>query len=337
MGLRTVREIGNCIEKLVAESRQGAPAAHPPQETPQAAPKEPAAGSDGEEARTPPSPIGGSIKRLILEEVALPRGTTQPLSLGPGREVAVLRMHPGSVLAADLCRHLEGKWKVQPLPLDCLGQGAGALDLRTSRGAQGAAQRLKEAQSLAGLVLVLEGEPQSGLLGPEDIAAFLTGFFACFKVLMSSKNKAFCLLLHRGVPPESPEGVTGEGVLGMFLAAAQEYPSVLFRSVSLDTSTDLQSALDHALDTGNPIIQWIYHGQEAFSIKASHAPLAMTDRSGLELGAEDVVVISGGAKGVTWHIARALAPFKPRMVLLGRTALDPAASYGALRSGGRSC
>jgi NAD(P)-dependent dehydrogenase (short-subunit alcohol dehydrogenase family) len=118
----------------------------------------------------------------------------------------------------------------------------------------------------------------------------------------------------------------------MFLAAAHEYPSVLFRSVSLDTNTDFPSAMDRALDAGNPIIQWIYHGQEAFSIKASHAPLSLTGRSGLELGPEDVVVISGGAKGVTWHIARALAAFQPRIVLLGRTELNPAASYSALRN-----
>jgi NAD(P)-dependent dehydrogenase (short-subunit alcohol dehydrogenase family) len=240
-------------------------------------------------------------------------------------------MSPHSVLASDLCRHLEGKWKAKPLPLDCLAQG-GALDMRTSQGAQNASRKIREARSLAGLVLVLEGGPQPVLSGAEDVSAFLTGFFGCLKGLMNSKSKPFCLLVLRGVLPESPEGVAGEGVLGMFLAAAHEYPSVLFRSVSLDTNTDFPSAMDRALDTGNPIIQWTYHGQEAFSIKASHAPLSLTGRSGLELGPEDVVVISGGAKGVTWHIARALAAFKPRIVLLGRTELNPAASYSALRN-----
>ena len=45
-------------------------------------------------------------------------------------------------------------------------------------------------------------------------------------------------------------------------------------------------------------------------------------------------MISGGARGVTYRIARALAPFKPRVVLLGRTELDPAAAYGTLRNAG---
>jgi len=272
VGLRTVREIANRIEELAGRPGKGAPAAEPLQDAPAAAPKDLAAASAGVEARPPREPV----KRMVLEEVTLPRGAVHPPALEPGQEVAVLRMHPRSALAADVSRHLEGKWKVQPLHLDCLGQGdGGAFDLRTSEGAQNAAQKLKEARSLAGLVLVLEGEPPSALSGAEDSAAFLTGFFRCFKVLMSFKSRPFCLTLLRGVQPETPAAVAGEGILGMFLAAAHEYPSVLLRSVSLDTRTDFQSAMGQALDTGNPIIQWIYHDQEAFSIKASHAPFLL--------------------------------------------------------------
>ena len=136
----------------------------------------------------------------------------------------------------------------------------------------------------------------------------------------------------RGVHPHTSGGVAGEGILGMFLAAAQEYSSVLFRTVALDASTELSSALDRAFDAGNPVIQQIYSGQEAFSLKASSEPLSLPEKPTLELGPEDVVVISGGARGVTWHIAKALAPFRSRVVLLGRTALDPAAAYETLRS-----
>jgi NAD(P)-dependent dehydrogenase (short-subunit alcohol dehydrogenase family) len=270
---------------------------------------------------------------MVLEETPLPLDALRPLNLAPGQEVAVLRMSPRSALAAVASRYLEEKWKAKPLLLDCQSHGdGGAFDLRTSEGAQKAAQKLKDARALAGLVLVLEKDSSSVLSGPEDIAAFLAGYFRCLKTVMNSTSKPFCMVLLRGVQPETAEAVTGEGILGMFLAAAHEYPSVLFRSVSLDTGTDFPRAMDRALDTGNPTIQWIYHGQEVFSLKASHAPLSLTGRSGLELGSEDVVVISGGAKGVTWHVARALAAFKPRIVLLGRTELNTAASYSALRN-----
>ncbi len=33
--------------------------------------------------------------------------------------------------------------------------------------------------------------------------------------------------------------------------------------------------------------------------------------------------MSGGATGISAHLAGSLAPFKPRLVFLGRTALDP--------------
>jgi len=327
IGLRTVREIAGGIEKLAGKTGKGTSAEQRLDCTPPAPPMDIAGESAAEDVRQKES-----IKRLILEEVALPLAAFNPLTLEPGQELAVLRTHPRSVLAADLSRLLEDRFGARPLHLDCLGQGEGGMfDLRTPEGAQNAAQRLKEAQSLAGLVLVLEGESESPLWGTEEIPAFLTGFFGCLKALMGSKNKTFCLILLRGVQPQRPEAVAGEGILGMFLAAAQEYSSVLFRSVALDTRTDLKSALDRALDTGNPLIQWIYHDQEAFSIKASNEPLSLTREPKLELGAEDVVVISGGAKGVTYRIARALAPFKPRVVLLGRTELDPAAAYGTLR------
>jgi NAD(P)-dependent dehydrogenase (short-subunit alcohol dehydrogenase family) len=149
---------------------------------------------------------------------------------------------------------------------------------------------------------------------------------------MSSKNKAFCLSLLQGVHPDTTEGVTGEGVLGMFLATAQEYPSMLFRSVALDTRTELESVFDVVLDTGNPVVELIYRDKQAFSIKASDAPISLTREPELELETGDVIVVSGGAQGVTYRIARALAPFKVRLVLLGRTELDPAAAYGTLQN-----
>ena len=327
VGLRTVREIANCIEGLAGLTEKEAPAEQP-LDHPSLDPPTDLANESLEDVRQKQP-----IKRLVLEEVGLPTAAINPLTLEPGQTVAVLRMHPRSVPAADLSRFLESRFEARLLHLDCLGQSEnGMFDLRTTQGAQNAAQRLKEAPSLAGLVLVLEGESDSGLSGTEDTAAFLTGFFGCLKSFMSSKNRAFCLSLLRGVQSHTAEALAAEGILGMFLAAAHEYESMLFRSVALDTRTDFKGALDQALDTGNPLIQLIYHDQEVFSIKASNAPLSLTRAPELELGAGDVIVISGGAKGVTYRIARALAPFKPRIVLLGRTELDPAAAYSTLRN-----
>jgi NAD(P)-dependent dehydrogenase (short-subunit alcohol dehydrogenase family) len=151
---------------------------------------------------------------------------------------------------------------------------------------------------------------------------------------MESKNRVFSLSLLRGIQSHAFDAAAAEGVLGMFLAATHEYPSMLLRSVALESRTDVQNALDFALDTGNPIIEVSYHDQKPFTINATNAPLSLTRPPEIVLGAGDVVVISGGAKGVTYRIAQALAPFKPRIVLLGRTELDPAAAYDSLRNAG---
>jgi len=323
VGLRTVQEIADCIERLAGKPGEKVSAEQPPDTPPMDVANEPAADIRQEK----------SIDRLVLKEVGLPPAVIKPLTLETGQTIAVLRMDPKSGLAADLSRLLETRFEANLLHLDCLGQSEnGKFDLRTAQGAQNAAQKLKEAQSLAGLILVMEGESHSVLSGTEETATFLTGFFSCLKSLMRSKNKAFALSLLRDVQPDTTEAVAGEGILGMFLAAALEYDSMMFRSVTLDNSTDFESALDRAFDTGNPLIQLIYHDQDVFSLKATNAPLSLTNEPELELGSGDVIVISGGAQGVTYRIARALAPFKPRIVLLGRTEVDTAAAYTTLRN-----
>jgi NAD(P)-dependent dehydrogenase (short-subunit alcohol dehydrogenase family)/acyl carrier protein len=331
VGLRTVRDIGNCIEKLASNNGQvftETRAAGSVEDMPPGADLSIGiTGVPGGERVLAKS----SIKRLILEETPFPRRTLTPLTLEPAQGVAVISNDPRSPLSTDLCRILGRRFGATPLNLDCLGRGGGILDLRTPEGAKLAAQRLDGARSLAGLVLVMDGDSRTVLSGMKDVPAFLGGFFSCFKSLMRSKRKAFCLLVQRGFRPHTPEGVAGEGVLGMFLAASHEYPSMLFRSLVLDVRTEIEGALNTALDTGNPVIQCIFHEQEAFSVKAANHPLSLMDKLELKLDTEDVVVISGGAKGVAWHIARALAPYRPRVVLLGRTELDTFEAYAALR------
>lgn len=323
IGLRTVKEIAETIAKLA-----GRPGSMPPAR--ESAEKMPSAASpvttDDPQRSTTADRSDGDIRRLVFEETELPPAPLEPLRLDPGQQVAVLTMNPGSSLVADLYGGLENKFKARPITLDCAGNSnGGRFDLRTPEGARRAAEELVNAESLAGLILVLEAGTESVLSGTEEIPAFLTGFFVCLQKLLNSKNKAFCLCLLRGIQAHTPEAHTAEGILGMFLAADQEYASVLFRRVDMDTRTNFHYALDRALDTGNPLVQLICRDRATFSIKATHEPLPLPGGRELQLKAGDVVVISGGAKGVSYRLARALAAFKPRLVLLGRTGLEPAA------------
>ena len=333
VGLRTVKEIADCIAGLAEKSSQPAAATS---STDQTVPADMADMVDkADESSLPDTDQETSLKRLILKETPLSTSAGTPLSLEPGQDVVVFSVKPDSTLTADLTRQLESRFGARVMRIDCLGPGKdNPCDLRTDEDAQKASELVAKTQSLAGIVLVIEGDLESELSDPTDTAAFLSGYFNCFKHLMSSKQKAFCLCLSQAVSPRKPSAVLAEGVLGMFLAASLEYSSMLFRSVTLDKETHFETALDQALDAQNPLIQLIYHDQEAFSVKATNEPLVLGDTPDVKLGNGDVIVISGGAKGVTYRIARALAPFKPRIVLLGRTELDPAAAYGTFRKTG---
>jgi hypothetical protein len=105
---------------------------------------------------------------------------------------------------------------------------------------------------LAGLVLVLDEAANAAIQDIEAIPARLAEFFGAMQQLVSSPDRKFCLLITRGAGDADPAAMVVEGVRGMFLDAALEYDSVLFRSVALDGDTDLRPgsnrpSLDHSL------------------------------------------------------------------------------------------
>ena len=212
-----------------------------------------------------------------------------------------------------------------PRVLDLSGQ----FDLRSPEDAAQAAQHLATA-SLAGLVLVLDETANAAIQDIEGIPALLTGFFGAMQQLVSSPHRKFCLLITRGAGDADPAAVVVEGVRGMFLDAALEYDSVLFRSVALDGDTDLEAGLKQALSLDHSLAEIRFHGQEAFTVEGHVQPLSVLDPPDFTLNPGDVVVISGGGKGITPHLAYALAPLKPRLILLGRSELDPEADYDSL-------
>ena len=117
----------------------------------------------------------------------------------------------------------------------------------------------------------------------------------------------------------------------MFLDAALEYDSVLFRSLTLDRETDLKKAFNMALDQNNSLAQISFHGQEAFGIEARQGFVISNDGPDISLKSGEVIIISGGAQGISPHLAFALAPFNPKLVLLGRSELDPSVDYEKLQ------
>ncbi len=314
--VRTIRDIADRIARV-----EGRPDAAPPMERPEIG--KPLAPST-EVSEEPASAERKPLKRLVFHEAPLGDATPSRLEIEADPEVALFKLGPGSELSVAVADLLKRDLVARPLPMEVLGHAEDSVgyDLSRPEGAEAAARHLAEAQSLAGLIMILDHESNTALGSIREIPALLTGFFRSFQNLMRSPAKAFCLVLQQGLTANCPATVFAEGVHGMFLAASQEYPSVLFRSVALDIDTDLSTALSRALDTDLGPVQLVYRGQEALTIEAKVQPAPMSDEPALKLGPEDVVVISGGARGITGRLARALAPFRPRLVLLGRSELE---------------
>jgi malonyl CoA-acyl carrier protein transacylase len=314
INVRTVQEIADRIAEVRERDDTPGKIAEdagdlPPAPAAATAPETGASGIPGEP---------NAIKRIVFREVPLGNVSGTTLKLDPGQEIAVMCPSPGSTLAASVADVLQQKLAGVPRLLDLSGHFSGGAP-------QGAA--LPATPSLAGLVLVLDEAANAAIQDIEDIPVRLAGFFGAMQQLVSSPHRKFCLLVTRGAGESDPAAVVAEGVRGMFLDAALEYDSVLFRSVALDGDTDLETGLKQALSLDHSLAEIRFHGQEAFTVEGREQPLAVLDPPGFTLNPGEVVVISGGGKGITPHLAYALAPFKPRLILLGRSELDPEADY----------
>ncbi|MGQ9687374.1 MAG: SDR family NAD(P)-dependent oxidoreductase [Desulfobaccales bacterium] len=328
LGVRTVKDLAERLAEVAA--REGAaPAA--PTETPRG-PLAPPAEAVSSEAAQPEGPSAlEPCKRMVFRPAPLPDTGFRLVQLRPGKTVAVLQLETGGILSREAERFAKKTWQSRVIRLDIAGQGdpAQSFDLRTAAGAEAAARHLADTPELAGLVLTLDrGADQNLTLN--DIPEVLTGCFQAVQSLLSSPVKEFCVLLTQGLDPAGPAQVLAEGLLGLFLAAAQEYPDFLFRSVALDQDTDPAAALSQALNTQQPLIQIIYQGARPLTRKAVEEAAPFRAEPAINLHPGDVVVLSGGARGVTPYLARALAPHGPRLALLGRTKLDPEVDYDAL-------
>jgi acyl transferase domain-containing protein/NAD(P)H-dependent flavin oxidoreductase YrpB (nitropropane dioxygenase family)/NAD(P)-dependent dehydrogenase (short-subunit alcohol dehydrogenase family)/acyl carrier protein len=321
INVRTVQEIADRIASVRERDNARSAAAGSESDLPPATPVKTAPVTDTAGVTSEPD----AIKRIVFHEVPLGDISANTLKLAPGQEIAVLCPSPGSTLAAAVADLLQQQLSVVPRILDLAGQ----FDLRSPEGAAKAAQHLATA-SLAGLVLVLDETANATIQDIEGIPALLTGFFGAMQQLVSSPHRKFCWLITRGAGDADPAAVVIEGVRGMFLDAALEYDSVLFRSVALDRDTNLETGLKHALTLDHSLAEIRFHGQEAFTVEGHVQPLPLTDLPDFALNPGDVVVISGGGKGITPHLAYALAPLKPRLVLLGRSELDPGVNYDSL-------
>ncbi len=304
MEVRTVRELASRIVEVAARGAG------------RAAPSAPAATTAATE--TPAGEVK-PLKRVIFTPEPLPDFSPQPLELTSSDTVAIL--HAGGSPAwleevSELCRR---EWGCTVQSLAFLEDG---VDLRRPEGARQAALKLSEDQSLAGLIILLDDNLASRLQGMAELSGLLAGFFPVLQALGAAPRKKFTLALHRALDETGEAELLREGLLGLFLSVALEYPDLLCRTVRLEPETELPPAMRQALDPKQPVIDTCYRQGQLMTTAGRAALADGTTEPGLALNPGDVVVFSGGGYGITTHLVKSLAPFNPRVVLLGRTAIE---------------
>ncbi|HLD46887.1 MAG TPA: SDR family NAD(P)-dependent oxidoreductase, partial [Desulfobaccales bacterium] len=320
INVRTVQEIADRIKTVRERGTAPVTAAEADSDLPPAPPVATAPETGAHAAPSQPE----AIKRIVFHEVPLGDTAGTTLKLAPGQEIAVMCPSSGSTLAGAVADVLRQEFAAVPRILELSDWSDG----RTPEDAASAAP------PLAGLVLVLDEAANAAIQDIEAIPARLAEFFGAMQQLVSSPDRKFCLLITRGACDADPAAVVAEGLRGMFLDAALEYDSVLFRSVALDGDTDLKAGLKQALSLDHSLAEIRFHGQEPFTVEGHVQPLSLADPPDFALNPGDVIVISGGGKGITPHLAYSLAPLQPRLVLLGSSEFDPELDYDSLIAAG---
>jgi NAD(P)-dependent dehydrogenase (short-subunit alcohol dehydrogenase family) len=249
------------------------------------------------------------------------------VELSPGETVLLLSPDQNDTLAQCAGDLLRQDYGVDTFPLPFLPEHSGpdekGHDILTVAGITKASENISGLASLAGLVITLPQAGSERLAGMADVSRLLTGLFQLLKAFLQSPNRKFVVLIHRREEADTPGRLMAEGLLGLFLSAAQEYTAVQFRTLEIGRDTDLRLALRAALNKGCAAVELIHCEDKVFTSQAHPAPAVFSDPPGLELNPGDVIVMSGGATGISAHLARSLAPFAPRLVFLGRTRLEP--------------
>lgn len=127
-----------------------------------------------------------------------------------------------------------------------------------------------------------------------------------------------------GIGSPQPLPVAQAPTIGMFKTLKREWPELFVKTLDLDLTADsnlLFSQLIDEITTDDGHVEIGLDGAHRWHIALNDQPAAESPRS-LRLDSDAVVLITGGAYGVTADVAKALArQARPRLILVGRSPL----------------
>jgi NAD(P)-dependent dehydrogenase (short-subunit alcohol dehydrogenase family) len=212
------------------------------------------------------------------------------------------------------------------------GLGAALADALRARGIDAAVARdaagVAAAAELCGVVLLHGLYPEADPADAFRCARALAQRAPALPVLVTAQSTGGAF----GTTPFDPAMAWAGGVAALARTFAQEHPDAAVKAVDLDwgmfSTDELVTALADEVAEGGPELEVGLGAAGRVTLVDRRRP---AQRRPLQLGADDVIVVSGGARGVTAATVIALArATRSRFVLLGRTPLqaEPAEAAG---------
>ncbi|MGW7110979.1 SDR family NAD(P)-dependent oxidoreductase [Streptomyces xanthophaeus] len=239
----------------------------------------------------------------------------------------------GPAVTGDPAAVLAGR--VFALVEDALGVGAALTALLESHGARVVPVsdgRPASAEGVDGLVDLSALDPGPDPVLPRAFARLRGALVAGVRwlVVATAAGGAF------GHGPASPDPVPGLGLRGFARSAALEYPGALVRAVDIDPKDRPERVAAHLLAElccADGPVDVGYTDGTRMVLRTVPAPLAQASATRPALDRDGVVLITGGARGITARTALALARATGcHLELIGRTPLPEAPEDPALAS-----
>ena len=300
--LKTLSQIA---EYLKTTGHASLPDAPPPETAAPAA--SPATGAAA--AVIPPAEDGASLRRQVVKIVAAPSSDRKEITIASGRKVFLTEDDGGlaAALAAELARrHIETAL-IPPDRIENMADvsAAGGLILISPAQTPTTAGDLKTLFGLA------------SRFGPGLVQAAAGGGAVFASVTRMDGAFGF----HGRSIPNPLQGA----LAGLAKTAALEWEGVCCRAVDVapdwpDLSALAAAVADALFHRGpqDPVeIGLTQNGRWSLALEEAPMPADASTQRILETG--DVVVVSGGARGVTAAAAIALARLQPTLILLGRS------------------
>ncbi len=255
--------------------------------------------------RRPPSPVsdgGGGMSRYVVELTEIEHPLPAPPSFAGRRFVVV---DDGRGIGLELADLLDqrGASVLSTDDVDSLGAG----DLDTDH----------EVVHLAAL------RPGSLAVLPAAFAGIRRALLAGTPTLLLATGSAGTFG-HGWTGEEGTDPSPGAGVRGLARTIAREFPDVLVRAVDVDTKEAPQKVARHLLDElatrdAPTVVGYTNGTRSTLTVVAAPAAAAAAAHP-LDLGPDAVVLLTGGARGITARAAVAIAAATGcHIELLGRT------------------